>query len=155
MIRTCACEGTQLFQGISDKYYTTIVQLFISPICFFVIVWVKTYFLAFPYQNISVPYLNILTSSLPQSSLPSIVSASVASDHASKSKLHIKNTPMSAQYFASYIVESGWWKFWAVRLIDMIWLPWNQDNTIDCYWFWKLISNNDFQLADNIVGNNE
>ena len=46
--------------------------------------------LAFPYPNLTVPHLNMLTPSVPEFSLPSLVSFSVASDHASKSKWDIK-----------------------------------------------------------------
>ena len=88
--------------------------------------------------------------SLPESSLPSSVSVSVAS----KSKWHIKNTPTSAQYFILHNVQSGGRKCWSVCSIGMIWLtchPSNQDITTDCYWFRKTYIKSRLQPTDKLM----
>ena len=62
-------DCSQVFQAGSDKNYKKNVQIiFFSPI--FIIVWVKKYFLAFLYSNLTLPDLNISTPSLPESRLP-------------------------------------------------------------------------------------
>ena len=109
--------------------------------------WFKKYFLAFPYHNLTVPHLKMLTPSFPESSLLLLVSVSMTSAQASKSKLHIKNTSTSAQYLASHIVESNGWKVWYYLTTLTPFKPRHH------FWsdFKKLISNNDFQLVGNIV----
>ena len=107
------------------------------------------FFFTFPYSNLTVPHLSILTPSLPESSLSSLVSVSVMCPHASK--WHVKNRVKSAQYVSHNemrkVVDKN-----VGQAVSIVYIK-NCMNTVE-HSLWAVLVNNLNQLTREDINHN-